>query len=94
MMSPNCVVFDMEGVLFDSESLVLSCWERVADTHAIARIRQTCQRCLGINAVTTKQIFCQEYGADFPYDTYKAEMSALYWEAVENGALVLKPGVR
>ena len=34
------------------------------------------------------------YGADFPYDTYKAEMSARYWENVGEGKLELKPGVR
>lgn len=93
-MKLTSVVFDMDGVLFDSEALVQACWEIVAHKYGIAHIRQTCQRCLGINAATTRQIFLEEYGETFPYDAYKKEMSALYWQQVQDGKLALKPGVR
>ena len=33
------------------------------------------------------------YGADFPYDEYKAEMSALFHEQAAGGKLPMKPGV-
>lgn len=32
------VVFDMDGVLFDSEALVIACWEEVAQKYAIPDI--------------------------------------------------------
>lgn len=93
-MKCQCVVFDMDGVLFDSEALVLKCWELTAEKYAIPNIRSTCQRCLGTNAATSRQLFLETYGADFPYDRYKKEMSGLYWEQVQAGNLALKPGVR
>ncbi|WP_298483531.1 HAD family phosphatase [uncultured Ruminococcus sp.] len=93
-MKCQCVVFDMDGVLFDSEALVLQCWELTAEKHQIDHVRSTCQKCLGSNAAAAKQKFLETYGADFPYDEYKAEMSALYWEHVQAGWLALKPGVR
>lgn len=83
----------MDGILFDSEALVLQCWESVGKIHGIPQVEVICRQCLGVNSQRTKQLFCAHYGADFPYDDYKKEMSALYWENVENGRLALKPGV-
>lgn len=90
----QCVVFDMDGVLFDSEALVLHSWEQTAEIHGIPDVREVCLRCLGTNAEKSRQLFLEKYGADFPYDTYKTEMSARYWENVGEGKLALKPGVR
>ena len=90
----QCVVFDMDGVLFDSEKLVLQCWEQTAQAHHIPDIQTACRSCLGSNAASARQKFLEKYGADFPYDTYKQEMSARYWQQVETGKLELKPGVR
>ena len=89
----QCVVFDMDGVLFDSEALVLRSWEQTAEIHGIPDVREVCLRCLGTNAAESRRLFLEKYGADFPYDTYKAEMSARYWENVGEGKLELKPGV-
>lgn len=88
------VVFDMDGVLFDSETLVLQCWELTAQRHHIPDITATCRKCLGTNAAASRQLFLETYGIDFPYDDYKKEMSALYWQCVKNGKLQVKPGVR
>ena len=93
-MEYRCVVFDMDGVLFDSETLVLKCWEIVAKRHHIPEIQTICRRCLGTNAAAAKQLFLTYYGKDFPYDEYKAEMSRTFWEYAEAGQLMLKPGVR
>ncbi len=90
----QCVVFDMDGVLFDSEALVLRSWEQTAEIHGIPDVREVCLRCLGTNAERSRQLFLDKYGLDFPYDTYKTEMSARYWENVGEGKLELKPGVR
>ena len=90
----KAVVFDMDGVIFDSESLVIRMWERVAKEHGVDGVVEVCRQCFGTNAEATKRIFLDHYGEDFPYDEYKAEMSALFHQEAAGGKLPQKPGVR
>lgn len=93
-MKYKAVVFDMDGVIFDSEIKVIECWEEIAKKYGIANIEDTARKCLGINAVVTKEIFLETYGRDFPYDEYKKEMSALFHRRYDEGRLPLKAGIR
>ncbi len=93
MTEKKAVVFDMDGVIFDSEKLVVECWVETANKYGIPDIEMLCKRCLGLNRVATRDVYLQHYGEDFPYDTYKQEMSELYHKRAREGALVMKPGV-
>lgn len=89
----KAVIFDMDGTLFDSEKLVIKCWEIVAKKYNIANIKDVCMKCLGLNAKVTTGIFLDFYGQDFPYGEYKKEMSDLFHKKAAEGELLLKPGV-
>ncbi len=51
----EAVIFDMDGVIFDSELLVIKCWQVVADKYEIKNIEDTCHKCLGLNKDATKR---------------------------------------
>lgn len=89
----KAVVFDMDGVIFDSEKLVVLCWQEIADKYNIVGIEEQCRRCLGLNREAAKQKMLEHYGMDFPYDAYKKEMSDLYHSRYSGGRLPMKPGV-
>ena len=38
----DTVIFDMDGVIFDSEILVLQAWKEVAERHGIAGVEAAC----------------------------------------------------
>lgn len=90
----EAVIFDMDGVIFDSEKMVIICWQEVADKYHIENIEYACRQCLGSNKEAAKAKFLEIYGKNFPYDEYKAEMSALFHEKCSGGKLDLKPGVK
>ena len=93
-MKYKAVIFDMDGVIFDSERLVLEGWQEIAAKYGIEGIEEVLPRCLGVNAQATREIFREYYGQDFPYDEYKKEASALFHSRYGNGKLPLKPGVK
>lgn len=92
-MDFQAVVFDMDGIIFDSEKLVIACWKEVAKKYGVPDIEAACQECLGVNATNTRQKFLNRYGQDFPYDTYKQEMSQLFHSRYDGGRLPMKTGV-
>ena len=89
----QAVIFDMDGVIFDSERLVIECWQVIAEKHNIPDIVEICMRVQGNNRQETGKRFREKYGNDFPYDIYKKEVTALFRERYGEGRLPLKPGV-
>ena len=92
-MKYKAVVFDMDGVIFDSERLVLACWTEVAESMGIKDMDKVFYKCIGVNMAQSKEITMNYYGPDFPYDTFRAEASRLYHERFDDGRLPMKPGV-
>lgn len=90
----QAVIFDMDGVIFDSERLVIECWQEIAEKYNIPNIEDACRECVGINAKATREKMKLRYGQDFPYDEYKAEMSALFHTRYAEGRLPMKKGIR
>lgn len=90
----KAVVFDMDGVIFDSERAVMQCWKEVASRHNIPDIGKAILACTGTTMVRTREIMLNLYGADFPYDEYARESSAIFHSRYDGGRLPMKPGVK
>lgn len=87
------IVFDMDGVLIDSENLLLRIWKEVAAQNGIKDIESTLKMCIGITTGETEAVFAGVYGKDFPYQKYKAMASEMYYTQIQKDGLPVKPGV-
>ena len=89
----EAVVFDMDGVIFDSERCVLECWVLLAETYGIPDIEKNFFACTGTTAIRTREIMMEAYGPDFHYDEFARKASVLFHEKYDNGNLPIKSGV-
>ena len=93
-MKMEAVVFDMDGVIFDSENLYMQCWQVVAEKYGISGIKEACYECLGINSALIRERMLKHFGEEFPYDIYSKEVSALFHKRAGGGKLPQKTGVK
>ena len=94
MRNIDAVIFDMDGVIFDSEKLVLVCWEKIAEKYHLEGMHEVMMLCIGTTKVRTKEIVLEHYGDDFPYEELSAEASVMFHGICEREGLPIKKGVR
>ena len=88
------VVFDMDGVLFDSERLCQDSWLAVAKESGLPGMEEIFPRCIGLNANDSRQVVLDAYGQDFDYEGFRQRASVWFWEFIEKNGLPVKTGVR
>ena len=65
------VVFDMDGVLFDTQKLYIKAWHEVADILGIPNISEPAYLCIGRNENDQTEILDKYYPDGFPYEEFK-----------------------
>ena len=88
----QAVIFDMDGVLFDSERTMLECWDEAARAHGFEGIERYYPDTIGVNAERTREIIMEAYGETFPYETIDRERMELYRARYGGGKLPVKEG--
>ena len=87
------VIFDWDGTVADTETLILQSWIEVGEKHGLGDLRDICYRCIGTTNLATRKIFCDKYGADFPYDEYNKEMLINFNNKLNKDGIPLKKGL-
>ncbi len=86
-------VFDMDGVLFDTERLCQRCSSVVAKTYGIGDIIDNLyQQAIGLNRASEKKLFEQVVGRTFPYDEYRDKCSRQIKQVIAEEGIPVKAG--
>ncbi|GHT91264.1 hydrolase [Spirochaetia bacterium] len=90
---PGAVIFDMDGLMLDTERPVIDLWLRAARNLGRTMHRETILRTIGIDEVSTRVILRERYGEDFPYIEIRNELFRLIHETVDKEGIAHRPGL-
>lgn len=88
----EAVVFDMDGILFDTERLSVECWRQAAREMGLGDIEKGVYGCIGLNRTDSRLFMKQTYGEAFPYEEFRQYNSALFRKRVEQEGLPVMKG--
>ena len=94
MMKIDAVVFDMDGLIFDSERIVQRSWNYAGEKLGYGRIGEHIYNTLGFNVVRREQYFKGVFGEDFPMLKFNELTRETFYEIVNREGLAVKTGVR
>ena len=86
-------IFDMDGVIFDSERLYIECCAEAAEALGMKNIVEVCHRCIGVTTDVTRAILISEYGDAALVDRFTQASVSRFKEKYSAGELRMKPGV-
>ena len=88
----KAVIFDMDGVLFDTERVCMEVWMEVAQRRGMPGMAEVFPRCIGLNANDSRQVVCGAYGEGFDYQDFRRETSECFRAHMEARELPVMPG--
>ena len=89
----KAIVFDMDGVLFDTERLCMNTWHEMARERNLEHMDQVAENSIGRNRVAIEKIYHDVYGEDFPVAQFLDESRRRMWDSIEQNGLKLMKGV-
>ena len=90
----KAIVFDMDGVLFDTERICMDSWVNVAERRGMKGMKEVFPLCIGRNNADDELIIKEHYGEDFDYQGFRKEASDEFWKMVKEQGLPQKKGVK
>ena len=87
-------MFDMDGLLLDSEQLALVLFCRACEGQGIEPDLSAYRRCIGTTYARTREILMQAHGPSFPYQAVADDWSRRYETHVLHTPIRRKPGAR
>lgn len=89
----KAIIFDMDGVIFDTERLYMDSWKKVGEKYGLENVEKMVFDCIGVTAERTREIVLSYYGENFEYDKVRGEVMQLVAKTINSGKLGIKTGV-
>ena len=88
------VIFDMDGLMFDTERLASEAWIGVGKRHGLPITEQLMNRMKGLKLEDCVCIFREELGEDFDYWTLRKERTEYINHWIQEYGMPIKPGLK
>ena len=87
------VIFDMDGVIFDTERMFIECIEPAAEKFGLVGIEDVAHECIGLTEVETKRLMRERFGEDAPLEAMDQEAVRIFQKRYREEGLTVKEGV-
>ena len=89
----KALIFDMDGLLLDSERIALKTFLAACESAGFVPQSSVYLNCIGCNAEKSREILLNGYGPNFPYEEVMSHWDKNYAEQAFLKKVPLKPGV-
>ncbi len=87
------VAFDMDGLMFDTERIMLTMWARAAERFGWNLTEELLRATVGVSAEGTRDMIMEACGPDFPHDAVRAVRLVMEKEYFETYGVPHKHGL-
>ena len=89
----RAVVFDLDGLMVDTERIALECWLESARAMGWEISRETCLALVGLGQRESRQALLDRMGGKFPLTEVSARGRERYLQRLRGEGVALKPGL-
>ena len=86
------IIFDMDGLIFDSERVVQRAWTEIGEEYGYRGMGDQIYHTVGFNRQRREVYFKSVYGQDFPHDFFVDKTREIFSRIVETEGLPMKAG--
>lgn len=90
---PRAVVFDMDGLMFDSEREVQYAWDVTGEELGYGKLGHNIYHTLGMDRQGRERYFKERYGDDFPVERFQQRYREVAIAYARKRGIVAKPGL-
>ncbi|MDO5411708.1 MAG: HAD family phosphatase [Lachnospiraceae bacterium] len=90
----KAVVFDMDGLMIDSECYVKRSWDKAGEELGYGPLGHHMADTLGMNRKRRESYFLSCYGKDFPFSLFLETYRKYYYKETALSGVPLKPGLK
>lgn len=87
------VIFDMDGLMFDTEALNMRSWMEAGRKFGYDITEDMIHAHIGANLARTRELMAEHCGADFPFDDVRAERIRLSFDYISENGMPEKSGL-
>lgn len=94
MKKIKAVLFDMDGVIFDTERVYLEGWKKVFKKYGYEMTKEVYVSVMGTGRINVSETFLSIYGKDLPIMQMYEEKDRELFKAIDEGKIPLKEGAK